>query len=222
MNFQKKSQGKSVEFVLTHQYKSLEHIPTESIKRGESTTELKASTSKPSKSCINNRNDSHDSYQKECASNQKNITSSLKKKAKEHHLLTCNKSTSLTGANTQHHIASNLNKKNHSKCDQCGHSRCYNTVNNRDSLPTNLVDTKRLCRNNSCSSDRGIRYRSHSASSTTRSLENNESISTASLDSNYMGCFGSIKDRIAYAQIFLEAFGNACTQQNNNSSRFVS
>lgn len=160
----------------------------------------------------------------------KNHNSSLKKKAKEHHLLTCNKSSLLAGSNVQPHVASNSTSTlRDSKCDQCGHSKCINSSNHsRDITQPISADGKRLCRNNSCSSDRGSRYRSHSASSATfvtRSLDNNESVSTSSLESNTAGGPGierSIRDRIAYAQIFLEAIGNASTQRNSNSSRFVS
>lgn len=192
--------------------------------KNDCTTDLKTSITKPTRSCINNR----DSCLKE--SLLKNHNSSLKKKSKEHHLITCNKRTLVTSTNVQSNIGSNSTATlRDSKCDQCGHTKCFNSMNHsRDTIQPISVDEKRLCRNNSCSSDRGSRYRSHSASSATcvnRKSDNNESLSTSSFESNLLAAQSSersIRDRIAYAQIFLEAIGNASTQRNNNSSRFVS
>lgn len=222
---QKKSQGKSVEFVLTHQYKSLENIPTLLAKNNSIIVPKTAIA----KSTVYNHNCSSSLEKRESClkGSTKNATSSLRKKSKEPHLLTCVKSASVALANS-HNCGKSSASRRESKCEQCGHIKCFNSVNSRDHVLSKTNESTNLCRNNSNVSDRGSRFRSHSASSTsyvTRSLDNNETRSITSLDSNDVGCNGdelSIRDRIAYAQIFLEAIGNASTQKNINSSRFVS
>lgn len=225
--FQKKTQGKSVEFVLTHQYKSLESIPTV-IGKSDSTIILKAAiTKKGTKNPCANAIDKQDGCFKEPPFSLKNHNSSLKKKSKEQHLLTCNKSASLT--KNCHSASTSARQNSNSKCEHSGHGKCSNSVHHTDHLQSHVDHKRRLHRNNSCSSDRGARYRSHSASSSTsyvsRSLDHNPTVSNTSLDSNDLDSNDSeqsINDCIAYAQILLEAIGNASTQINNNSSRFVS
>lgn len=192
--------------------------------KSDSTTGLKRVSIHPSSSNTTthvNHADGHEPTHETPVSNLKNNNSSLKKKSKEQHLLTCNKSASLTRPS----LTSSMRPD--SKCDHCGHVKC---INRREHLRlSSLGDGRKLNRNNSCSSDRGVRYRSRSASSTSyvsRSLENHESQSVTSLDANDLTCLRggepNIRDRIEYAQIFLEAIGNASTQTNSNSSRFVS
>lgn len=144
-------------------------------------------------------------------------------------MLTCNKSASITNNCQIASTSARRNSNSNSKCDHSGHAKCINSMNHSDHLQMNLDNKRRLRRNNSCSSDRGVRYRSHSASSSTsyvsRSLDQNTTISNTSLDSNDLGSnesVQSINDCIAYAQILLETMGNASTHINNNSSRFVS